>query len=449
MDTSVTMLKYLISYIFSFKGLYAAFVIAVVFYGQLRLMFGLTPRHIAIFVMLIACMKQQGVSFPMGRIMKTYFVFILTFLISATITGYIGDVLITYYIGACVGFWATKILVVKYHDGSLLINLLIVLGVFNALVTIGQTFNMSFPDKVISFFQLRLPQQYLDRMDVEGSEDMALMLTRPGMFANAVYNGYFLMTAGVVSLTLFTRKLWIQRFIPWTIITFGCICVQERGPIIILALLSVLAFYKIPIIKKRNYALFFLLFIFIVQFIAGSMGSLFSVSEIDRMDSYRTFTIDEEDEYESNTWNNYSQFAKESRLADEGFNDPGRERIYRLTIDYLMDHPIIGGLQRLHAMYDIYPHNLFLLAFCYGGIVGGVAIILILFWQIKPLWRVIRRKIVDTNPVCFFAALAYLAYTLNSLVHNRSIVTGDEAIWMLWGLFYFEYLKFYKQDTRL
>lgn len=442
------MLKHLISNIFTFKSLYVAFVIAVVFYGQLRLMFGLTPRHIAIVVMLIACIKQQGIPFPMGRIMKTYFVFILTYLVSATITGYIGNVLIMYYVGACVGFWATKILVVKYHDGSLLLNLLIVLGVLNALVTIGQTFNMSFADKLISFFQLRLPQEYLNRMDVEGSEDMALMLRRPGMFPSPVYNGYFLMTAGVASLMLFTRKWWIQRFIPWVIISFGCFCVQERGPIIILALLSALAFYKMIISNK--YALFFLLIVFIIQSIAVSIESPLRVSETNSMETYRTFTTDgDEDISESNIWSNYSQFTKESRFANIGINDSDREKNYGLTINYIMDHPIIGGSHRLHAMYNIYPHNLFLLAFCYGGFLGGFAIMLILFWQAKPLWRVLRRKVADTNPVCFFAALAYLAYTLNSMVHNRSIVTGDEVIWMLWGLFYFEYLKFYKQDTQL
>jgi len=446
------MLKHPISTIFSFQGLYVAFFIAVVFYGQLRLMFGLTPRHIAIVVMLIACMRQD-IPFPMGRIMKAYFVFILAYLVSATITGYIGNVLITYYIGVCAGLWATKILVVKYHAGSLLLNLLIVLGVLDALVTVGQTFNMSFTDKLIDFFQLRLPQRYLDKMEVEGSEDMALMLTRPGLFLSAVYNGYFLMTAGVVSLKLFTHKLWIQRFIPWTIISFGCICVQERGPIVILMLLSALAFYKIPIIKRRNYALFILLFIIIIQSIVGSVDSLLRVSETNITETHRTFTTyyddEEDDESGSNTWNKYSQFAKESRFADVGFNDPGREDIYRQTIDYLMDHPIIGGSHRLHDKYDIYPHNLFLLAFCYGGFVGGIAIMLILFWQVIPLWRVISKKIVDTNPVCFFTALAYLAYTLNSLVHNRSIVTGDEVIWMLWAVFFFEYIKFYKQDTRL
>jgi hypothetical protein len=399
------------------------FVIAVVFYGQLRLLFGLTPRHIAIAVMLIACIKQQGVPFPMGRIMKTYFVFIFTYLVSATLTGYFGDVLIMYYIGACVGLWATKILVVKYQGGSLLLYLLIVLGVLDALVTIGQTFNMSFPDKLISFFQLSLPEEYLEIINTEGREDMVLRLTRPGLFANFVYNGYFLMTAGVVSLMLFTRKLWIQGFIPWVIISFGCFCVQERGPIIILALLSALAFYKMIISKK--YALFILPFIFIVLSIAEPFYSLSYIG------------------------NDYSEFIEDSRFVDIGLNDSGRENIYSKTIDYLMEHPIIGGLHRLRAMYGIYPHNLFLIAFCYGGLVGGVTIMLILFWQIKPLWRVLRRKIADTNPVCFFAALAYLAYTLNSLVHNRSIVTGDELMWMLWGVFFFEYLKFYKQDSRL
>ena len=193
-----------------------------------------------------------------------------------------------------------------------------------------------------------------------------------------------------------------------------------------------------------------MLIVFIIQSIAVSIESPLRVSETNSTETYRTFTTDgDEDISESNIWSNYSQFTKESRFAKIGINDSDREKNYGLTINYIMDHPIIGGSHRLHAMYNIYPHNLFLLAFCYGGFLGGFAIMLILFWQAKPLWRVLRRKVADTNPVCFFAALAYLAYTLNSMVHNRSIVTGDEVIWMLWGLFYFEYLKFYKQDTQL
>ncbi len=32
-------------------------------------------------------------------------------------------------------------------------------------------------------------------------------------------------------------------------------------------------------------------------------------------------------------------------------------------------------------------------------------------------------------------AVAYTAFTLNSLVHNLSIVTGDATLWILWGAF--------------
>lgn len=442
------MQKYQLSTGFTFKSLYVAFVICVIFYGQLRVAFGLTPRHIAIVVMLIACMSQ-GVPFPMGRIMKTYFVFIIAYLFSATITGYLGEVLITYYIASVVGFWATKILVDKYDDGKLLLNLFVVLGVLDAIVTVGQTLNLGFSDQLVSFLSVTLPEDYLDQMD-DGGEDRFLLIARPGLLANVVYNGYFLMTAGVASLVLIARKLQLHRFVPWVVIFLGCICVQERGPIIILAVLSAFSFFKVLFVKKHINALFLIVVLFIVLIIAGSIANLPGLQSVYVQDTNSTYV----DYYDvdgpgSDMWNNFSRITNESRFANKGLEDSNREITYRQTIDYLMDYPLIGGLHRLRAKYGIYPHNLFFNAFVYGGIVGGVAILLILFWQIKPLWRVLRRKIADTNPVCFFAGLAYIAYTLNSLVHNRSIVTGDEVIWMLWAAFYCEYRKFYPRDTRL
>jgi len=426
-----------------------AFFIAVVLYGQVRLMFGLTPRHIAMVVMLIACMRQ-GVPFPMGRIMKTYFVFVFTFLVSATVTGYLDKVLITYYIAACVGYWATKIMITKYKDGKLLLKTIIVLGVLDAIVTIGQTFGLHFADQLVSFFHVTLSEKYIDSLEAKGGEDAMLLLTRPGLFANSVYNGYFLMTAGITSLILLTHTFRLRRLIPWVIIFLGCICVQERGPIIILTVLSAFAFFKTLFIKRNAYIFLMIVFVLLVHFITGSLSSLLSVGNTDsggRRSSYVTY--DDNDESESDNWSNISRFTKESRFAEKGLDTSDRDVIYSQTIDYLMDYPLIGGLHRLRAKYGIYPHNLFLNAFIYGGIVGGVAILLIFFWQIKPLWKVLRRKIADTNPVCFFAGLAYLANTLNSLTHNRSIVTGDEVIWMLWGLFYFEYLKYHPRGTRL
>lgn len=430
-----------ISVLFSFKGLYVAFFIAVVFYGQVRLLFGLTPRHVAIVVMLIVCMRQ-GVPFPMGRMIKTYFVFVFAFIVSATLTGYLSQLLITYYIAACTGYWATKILIRKYNDGNLLLNTIVVLGIINALITIGQTLGLHFADDIVSFFHLKLPEKYLDKMAVAGNADKALLLTRPGLFNSAVYNGYFLMTAGVASLVLLARKLLLHRFIPWMVITLGCICVQERGPIVILAVLSAFALYKILIITRFKYALLMAIFALSVYSLTRLVSITMFLGNTDG-NEFRAVTMMYGDEDEQGADTYYSRFFKESRFSEIGFDDTGRGDIYEQTIDYLMEHSFIGGYHRFARTYRIAPHNLFLNAFIYGGFIGGIAILLILFWQVKPLWRVFRRKIVHTNPVCFFAGLAYLAFTLNSLVHNRSIVTGDEFLWMLWAAFYYEYRKYY------
>lgn len=434
------MIDKLISALFSFKGLYVAFVIAVVFYGQVRMMFGLTPRHIAIVVMFIAC-ARQGISFPLGRIMKAYLLFVFTFVVSATLTGYLSQLLITYYIAACTGYWATKILVIKYNDAKLLLNTIIILGVINAVVTIGQMVGLPFTDQLVSSFHLKLPEKYLDKLSREGGEDMALMLTRPGLFNSAVYNGYFLMTTGVASLLLLVRKLQLKRLVPWIIIVVGCICVQERGPIIILGVLSAFAFYKILIVKKLKYFFLMTLFGLALYLLSGLVSSTMLQANQDDGGSRVVAMMYEDDDEQGAGY--YSSMLRESRFAELGLEDTGRSDIYEQTTDYLMDHPFIGGYHRLVHMYNMAPHNLFLNAFIYGGIVGGVAILFILFWQVKPLWRVLRRKIVRTNPVCFFAGLAYVAFTLNSLAHNKSIVTGDEFLWMLWAGFYFEYRKYF------
>lgn len=438
------MFRKFISALFSFKGLYVAFVIAVLFYGQVRLLFNLTPRHIAIATMMITCV-MQGVPFPFGRIIRVYFVFIFCFILSATITDFLSDVLITYYIAAFVGIWATKILITKYNAGKLFLFTIIALGLLNAIVTIGQTLGLSFTDQLISSLYLKLPEGYLDQIEKDDSEDLALLLTRPGLFNSAVYNGYFHLTTGVASLMLIARKFQPLRLVPWIVITLGCICVQERAPIAVLTVLSALAFYKSISSKKNIYYLFIIFFVFCVHFITGFIASALPVTTFDttmvRPNSIAIIDNDESATGMQTVYSRMSSITKESRLANIGLDDTGRNEIYDNTTDYLMDHPFIGGYHRLKRIYGHAPHNLFLNAFIYGGLVGGFAILLILFWQSKLLWRVLRRKIIEINSVCYFAGLSYLAFTLNSLLHNKSIVTGDEFLWMLWAAFFYEYYK--------
>lgn len=431
--------------LFSFKSLYVAFVAAVLFYGQVRVMFGLTPRHIAIAAMLIACLRS-GVPYPNGRIIKAYIVFVFTFLVSALVTGYVRDVLIVYYIAAYIGIWATKILIEKYRSGSLLLYTIVVLGVINAVVTIGQALGLTLADRIISFFQLSLPDKYVIQMEEDGSDDLVLMLTRPGMFISAVYNGYFLMTSGVVSLLLVARDSRLLRVVPWFVISLGCICVQERGPIFILTVFSALIFYRTLVLKRFALGLLLSLFVLSIHFVTNTIASVLP-QRIETISVYTPSGMTDEDDESSDVMQNNSSSLRKNRLADLGFDDTGRGRIYGQVTDYLMDHPFVGGYHRLKRIYGHAPHNLFLNAFIYGGIIGGFAIMLILIWQAPPLWRVLRRKIHKTDTICFFAGLAYVAFTLNSLVHNKSIVTGDEMVWMLWALFYYEYRKYYNSPS--
>ena len=211
-------------------------------------------------------------------------------------------------------------------------------------------------------------------------------------------------------------------------------------------MLSALAFYKTLFLKKYAYVLIVLLFAFVVYSITGVIASVLPQG-MDSRATHTTFIATDDDDSSSEFQTSYSRYMKESRFAELGFDYTDRGEIYVQTTDYLMNHPFVGGYHRFARTYGMAPHNLFLNAFIYGGFVGGFAILLILLWQVKPLWRVLTKKIEKINPVCFFAGLAYLAFTLNSLGHNRSVVTGDEMLWMLWALFYFEYRKYYRRPT--
>lgn len=60
--------------------------------------------------------------------------------------------------------------------------------------------------------------------------------------------------------------------------------------------------------------------------------------------------------------------------------------------------------------------------------------------------KTIFKKLTNENSILFFTSIGYIAFTLNSLLHNKSIVTGDAMLWMLWAVVYIEYyFKTYKQ----
>ena len=405
----------LISALFTFKGLYVFFVIAIVFYGNAHVFGGVTPRHIAAIAMIIAFAKKES-HFALNNIICLYLLFILCFGVSSSVTGYSIEYLtflFSNYMVSLVAYWATRILIIRYNGIGTFLNLFIVLGVLDSLITICQTFGIALGDDLMQWFHLYSSQEFMEELNEERAEDgLSLMMhVMPGAFNNGVANGYFLMTTGVISLKLLIQRFEIIRLIPWLICTLGCICVQERSPIVILIVLSFYVFYKFMVSEEKISKL-----TFIVSLIA-------IISSV-----YKFF------------------FRFGSRIAEVGFEDKGRVGIYNNAMNYYFDHLFIGGFYQFTSEYSTAPHNLILNAFIYGGVIGGFAIVAILFMQFKPIVEFLRGKINGLRRLCFITAIAYIAYTLNSFLHNRSIVTGDVMIWMLWAAFYYSH-KISKNDS--
>lgn len=430
------MIKNIISALFTFKGLYVVFVIAIVIYGNYHWPGGITPRQVASLAMFAACLKKET-AIVHNNVLGLYVLFVFSFGVSSFVTGYeirYLTFLFSNYMVSFIAIWATKILITKYDCKDVFINLFIILGVLDGVITICQTFGFALGDNLVSFFHLHSSKVFMEELNPKRAEaldyfdtydtmsDFSDIATKPkkgitlmefvipGAFNSGVYNGYFLLTTGIMSLRLLQQKLAFSRIIPWIIITIACICVQERGPIILLLALSFYAFYKIlksHHIKKRSLS---------VLFITVALITIIRA-----------------------VYNFVSQIG--SRIVNIGLEDKGRESIYDDSFNYYLDNPVFGGYFRFTDNFDTAPHNLILNAFIYGGVIGGLAIVILLFVQFKPIIKTLWNNISKKNEYCFFIALAYTAFTLNSFLHNRSVVTGDVIVWMLWAAFYFDYKK--------
>ncbi len=437
------MIRNIISALFTFKGLYVVFVIAIVVYGSLHLPGGFTPRQLFTLIMLAACIKKES-AIVHNHVIGLYVLFIFSFGVSSFVTGYeikYLSQLFSNYMVSFVAIWATKILITKYNRKDVFINIFIVLGVLDSIITICQTFGFALGDNLLSFFRLYSSQiimedlnpkraeamEYIDAYDtLSDFSDMAAKPQKgvslmehviPGAFNSGVYNGYFLMTTGILSIRLLQKDFGFLRLIPWSIITFACICAQERGPIVILLILSFYAFYKIlksRHVKKRKLSIL----IFTIALISIIRAVFLFVSRAG------------------------------SRIGNIGLEDKSRQGIYEDALTYYFDYPIFGGYFRFAENTDTAPHNLILNAFIYGGFIGGVAIVIMLYLQFKPIIKTLWKKINNENEYCFYVGLAYTAFTLNSFLHNRSVITGDVIVWMLWAAFYYDYKKLKKTKSK-
>ena len=122
------------------------------------------------------------------------------------------------------------------------------------------------------------------------------------------------------------------------------------------------------------------------------------------------------------------------RYSTRGFETTGRDMIYLSIFDYILANPFMPNIYELMQEKGRAPHNIFLNAFVYGGLFSFISIMTLLFYQYKVVIQTIKKGCTDNNVYFFVFSFAWMSYNINCLVHNRSIVTGDFLIWLIWGV---------------
>ena len=385
-----------------FKFAYAVFFIAAIFYANLRVFAFLTPRHIVTVLMFIICIVMEKKVF-LDTYFKLYLVFLFSFGISSLFTGYISPyakALIGSYFVAYVGYWSTKLLIQKYNSQQFFVNLFVIVGLVNALVTIGQFL-------YIPIFQA-LPDLLHTRMDagfvsaVESESDL-YGLAIPGLIGDDVYNGYFLMVSVIISLYYQKDGFSFLKLIPWFVLFVALYFNQERGPFFLAVLVSILILGRCISINRNSItpikkAVFYMILFGVGVWLVGFLSS------------------------------GTSRFAK-------GLNVTNRDSIYSRAFEYISNHALFGGWYKFLDTEHFYPHNMLINAWISGGFLG---FLVVLVMTVKQFVEVARSFLSKMNSKVFsnlVVGFAFVAFTMNSMLHNASIVAGDIVAWFLWGAF--------------
>ena len=82
-----------------------------------------------------------------------------------------------------------------------------------------------------------------------------------------------------------------------------------------------------------------------------------------------------------------------------------------------------------------YPHNLIFNAFIFGGWFGGMALLYVIYFQLKECIHTFKNR--NANPINIILASTVCAMIANGITHNQSIVNAEIVTWMVWGAYYY------------
>lgn len=382
-----------------FKIVYLLFFLFCIVYPYKVIAGPITFRHVVSLFMLGLCIYE---GFQSDKYLYLYYAFVLLFGISSVAMGHAGDYfrgLFGTYISMIAAYAATYILIKKYDGTNLLVWTIVCIGILNAVVTIGQFFEWSITEKLCSLLKVEVDDKYVSIIESQESDSNSLSL--PGLLSS-LNNGYFLSATAL--LILFNRKCnFYINFLLWLVVIGASFVAQERAGFMIAIVFSAFIVGDYFFSKSKTAGFFALVIIMIV-----SASAIYAFLD--------------------------DILASELRYT-KGLEGDARGEYRSVTWDYILHNPM-GGFFEFESEGHHHPHNFFLNTFLFGGFFGGICLIVLLIFQIiKIVPYLFRNKDSEEAQWAFIWGLMYIDYTINSMVHNPSIVQGVVPFFIWWGAF--------------
>ncbi len=387
------------------KILYSLFFICGIFGGSQYIGGVVSYRQFMSVIMLAFCAYNWRYLYrTVNKYIVLYIAFILWWILSSMNEGLLDQsirLIFSQYLVSLVGYFATVLLYRKSGSISVLIKIIFVTGSLNTIVSLLQFIGNPIGIDIGLYFvdeQAVTIINQLEALSAGGADGSYLF----GLFGNAVYNGYFSMLLPFVPLYFYFNGNGVRKFVYLTLsILFLVVLflIQQRSCFLISSFLLIVILYKTKILNgPRTIAC-----LFAILLLTFSSGLDYIIN---------------------------NDVVQNSRLFSQ--HEDVRESIYNNAINFIKDHLFFGGIETFRATALFSPHNIFLNAFIYGGLIGGLILIILYFSQLHLAYRLLRNKHKASISIMF------IALSLNSLLHNNSILTGDLLVWILWGAVFSE-----------
>lgn len=386
--------------------LYLLLSFAISFGGTIRIG-GITPRQVMSVVMFLICLRNYKDFKPyLGSFLPLYFSYLCLALISAFFDGFVGDFIKTLVSQHLVAMVCCASMLVYYKrkgNFDVIVNGFLFCGFLNAVVCL-----MQYVDNPLG---VGIGYLFIGENDYQANRHMEQLVDGTGsgyllgMRSDAVHNGYFMMIMPFFFIHFYKQMKKIKfKFIKKVLLILGLIflftvilLIQERSCILISVLVFLLYLWKIFKCSNPSKQMQYI----IVSSIFMGLLLYFALPP-------------------------FIEYLSDSRFTSS--DSSVRTNIFNGCIEFIPSNLLLGGWQTFIAKYDFPPHNIFLNACVEAGILGLIIASVLYIKQIRIALSVSHYN--RNSLICY----AFLAYTLNSQLHNDSILSGDAIVWILWGM---------------